>query len=357
MRPLAPHHHTRRPLALRSLAVAVTAATLLLVAAPAADAAAPRSAVPAATAVRATTSTAQFPVLRRGAHSNDVAAVQLLLAARGSRAVVDGRYSAATVAAVRRFQAGHRLTPDGVVGPRTWSALVTTVGAGHTVRGPAVLAVRLLLAQRLPDSPAQLATLVRTGSRSVDADLVAAVRRFQGRYGLARDGVVATSTWRALAAVPANRGVVRPVLVLEPDGLGFVVGPASIRHVRFGSSSTTLRTALTAALGPLQTDVQSECGQGPRTSFSRNGFSVLIAGSRFVGWTEQGGTPRRTTGDGIGVGSTLSALRASFGTVTLSRTSLGDEWASPGPIAGLISGRRPTSRVTTIYSGETCFFR
>ncbi|MEO7746565.1 MAG: hypothetical protein ABIV05_10095 [Actinomycetota bacterium] len=54
-------------------------------------------------------------------------------------------------------------------------------------------------------------------------------------------------------------------------------------------------------------------------------------GLGFVGRTEQGGAPRRT--------------------------SLGDDWASPGPIAGLISGRQPTSRVTTIHSGETCFFR
>lgn len=341
-----------RPFALRPLAVAVTAAGLALAVSPAA-AVAPRAAAIASTST--STSTAQFPVLRRGAHSNDVAAVQLLLAARGSRAVVDGRYSSTTVATVRAFQAGHRLAADGVVGPRTWSALVPTVRPGD--RGPAVLAVRLLLAQRTPDSPASLATLVRSGSRTVDAGLVAAVRRFQGRFGLPRDGVVGTSTWRALAAVPANRGVVRPTLVLQPDGLGFVVGSASIRHVPFGSSSTTLRTALTTALGPLQTDVQPECGQGPRTSFSRSGFSVLIAGSRFVGWTEQGGAPRRTTADGIGVGSSLSALRASFGTVTLSRTSLGDEWASPGPIAGLIDGRTPTSRVTTIYSGETCFFR
>ena len=37
--------------------------------------------------------------------------------------MVDGDFGAITEAAVRAFQESHGLTPDGIVGPLTWSAL------------------------------------------------------------------------------------------------------------------------------------------------------------------------------------------------------------------------------------------
>ncbi len=76
-----------------------------------------------------------------------------------------------------RFQRGHGLTVDGIVGPATWRAL-----------------------QRAADSP------VRTLQRllKIRADGIfgpgteAAVKRFQRRHGLTPDGVVGPATWAAL---------------------------------------------------------------------------------------------------------------------------------------------------------------
>ena len=56
--------------------------------------------------------------LRRGASG---ALVDRLQAALG--APVDGRFGAGTEAMVRMFQRGKALVPDGIVGPKTWSAL------------------------------------------------------------------------------------------------------------------------------------------------------------------------------------------------------------------------------------------
>lgn len=55
----------------------------------------------------------------------DVRAVQELLRILGYyQAEADGVYGPATAEAVRRFQATHGLTPDGVVGPNTYDALL-----------------------------------------------------------------------------------------------------------------------------------------------------------------------------------------------------------------------------------------
>jgi hypothetical protein len=40
----------------------------------------------------------------------------------------DGRYGAYTVSAVKRWQKAHGLTPDGIVGPKTWAAMAKTHG-------------------------------------------------------------------------------------------------------------------------------------------------------------------------------------------------------------------------------------
>jgi hypothetical protein len=149
-----------------------------------------------------------------------------------------------------------------------------------------------------------------------------------------------------------------PALVLEVDGLGVAVD-ASIRQLPFGTSRAVITTALTTTLGALKATVQSECGQGPRTQLDGQGLSVLFSGARFVGWTASGGTAGHlTTGDGIGVGSTLAKVRAQYPGIKVSTDSLGPEFTSEGGgLSGLLDGTAPTSKVTTIYAGETCFFR
>lgn len=62
--------------------------------------------------------TAGRPTLRRGARGELVKRIQAKLAIEA-----DGVFGPATEAAVRQFQRGKGLVPDGIVGPKTWALL------------------------------------------------------------------------------------------------------------------------------------------------------------------------------------------------------------------------------------------
>ena len=68
--------------------------------------------------------------LRRGVSGNNVRDLQIALSAAGYHLAADGRFGAATEAAVRRFQQDHGLLVDGIAGPQTQAAL-------HRVLSPA----------------------------------------------------------------------------------------------------------------------------------------------------------------------------------------------------------------------------
>jgi hypothetical protein len=149
------------------------------------------------------------------------------------------------------------------------------------------------------------------------------------------------------------------VLVLEPDGLGVVRSGASIRHLPFGTDLATITNTLTSIVGPVTRTTQTACGQGTRVQLSVEGFSALMNGAAFVGWVDSGrSTPRLTTANGIGVGSTLTSITAGFTGVTVTTDTLGPEWTTPdGALGGLLDGTAATSGMTDFYAGETCFFR
>jgi peptidoglycan hydrolase-like protein with peptidoglycan-binding domain/DNA invertase Pin-like site-specific DNA recombinase len=117
--------------------------------------------------------------------------------AKESPGPIDGRFGPLTRAAVIRFQAGHRLAVDGIVGPRTSvslkrAALLLAVGAGYD-RPAGSGRVRAL--QR---------GLRNLGARPGPADGLfgprteAAVLRFQRRQGLPADGQVGAHTRAAI---------------------------------------------------------------------------------------------------------------------------------------------------------------
>ncbi|MBQ8555360.1 MAG: peptidoglycan-binding protein [Clostridia bacterium] len=64
--------------------------------------------------------------IRKGSRGNAVAELQGILNAWDPdlQMKVDGKFGAATHAAVIRFQQAHGLTDDGVVGPNTWTVLL-----------------------------------------------------------------------------------------------------------------------------------------------------------------------------------------------------------------------------------------
>ncbi|HAX77133.1 MAG TPA: hypothetical protein DCY88_15190 [Cyanobacteria bacterium UBA11372] len=64
-----------------------------------------------------------LPTLRLGSKGDDVNYLQEALNEYGYKVTVDGIFGKKTEAAVKKFQKSRGLTPDGIVGPQTWSAL------------------------------------------------------------------------------------------------------------------------------------------------------------------------------------------------------------------------------------------
>lgn len=192
------------------------------------------------------------------------------------------------------------------------------------------------------------------------AVLLALVSTMFAASGGSATASVPTATLSTVTSTATKTGPTRPVLTLEPRGLGVRVGSGRIRHLPFGTSSTQVIAAVKSALGTGKISLDPECGQGPRSTYQVKGFSLLLNGKKFVGWTDQGTPGRRLAArDGTGVGITLARLRQLHpNKITVMRDSLGPEFLHAGTgIDGLLSGTRRTSRVTTVFAGETCFFR
>ena len=71
-----------------------------------------------------------WPELKNGSSGADVTTVQYLLNGRGHSTASDGSFGPATEAAVKAFQSANGLVADGVVGPKTWPKLISDVKQG-----------------------------------------------------------------------------------------------------------------------------------------------------------------------------------------------------------------------------------
>lgn len=129
-----------------------------------------------------------FPSLSQGsADKKAVTTLQYALVARGSKITVDGIFGAKTKAAVIAFQKSKGLAADGVVGPKTWPALLPTLQSGS--KGAAVKALQVELR-------AEGRTVAVDGA--FGASTKSAVVAYQRAKGLAVDGIVGAKTWGSL---------------------------------------------------------------------------------------------------------------------------------------------------------------
>ena len=94
----------------------------------------------AATAPGTAAVTIAFPTQSLGNRGVDVQAVQGLLLAHDIPSAIDGSFSAATVEAVKTFQAANGLTANGIVGTTTWEKLIIGLTLGSS--GEAVKVVQ-----------------------------------------------------------------------------------------------------------------------------------------------------------------------------------------------------------------------
>ena len=72
----------------------------------------------------------EHPTLRRGDTGDDVTYLQTLLCDVGETLKADGKFGDKTEKAVKDFQILSGLTPDGIVGPKTWDALEKATNEG-----------------------------------------------------------------------------------------------------------------------------------------------------------------------------------------------------------------------------------
>lgn len=141
---------------------------------------------------------------RVGERGSDVAWIQQRLNVWGVSCNVDSIFGPATEKAVRTFQTNRRLTSDGIVGPNTRTALAANPAPPATAKptlkrgskGTHVKLVQERLKTRYPSYRHE------HGNLTVDGDFgritEAWVKEYQGRVGLAADGIVGARTWKSL---------------------------------------------------------------------------------------------------------------------------------------------------------------
>ncbi|NGN68402.1 DUF1906 domain-containing protein [Streptomyces sp. A7024] len=155
---------------------------------------------PPVTCATANLSFNSYPTLQEGSTGDQVKAAQCLLKAAGhdplgGKDTPTGTFDAAMTTATKNYQASKGHTADGVIGKKTWTALLSR-GSTPTVQNGATGEAVLRLQRALT------AALGRTvGIDGIfGAGTEQAVKDYQSSRGLSADGIAGANTWAALQA-------------------------------------------------------------------------------------------------------------------------------------------------------------
>ena len=171
------------------------------------------------------------------------------------------------------------------------------------------------------------------------------------------------ATFVALPAAGTSMVKTFPV-TLAASGLTVVgAGGQAAQTARFGIVRAAAVKIASAGLGaPTKTGVYPDCGQGHAIGYARfrGGIELSFVGGKFVGWTlNDGGDVNFRTANGVGIGTTVATLQRLFPDVFIdpgneAEGGLRPSFSSDTGPSGWLAGVKPTSKVTSLYAGETC---
>jgi hypothetical protein len=142
---------------------------------------------------------------------------------------------------------------------------------------------------------------------------------------------------------------------------GLTTGSRGLHHsnlIQFGAPRAAVVSQLSDILGsPSRTGRNAECPSGPVDFVSFGTLDLHFEGGRFTGWViDEAGEPKLESYHGLKIGDRRDALDADADIEVDANSSLGTELSFNG-IGVLLSGPRQSDRVTTLFSGTTCFAR
>ncbi|HEX6354527.1 peptidoglycan-binding protein [Actinophytocola sp.] len=162
---------------------------------------------------------ASLPQVRHGDKGKHVLALQLALRTEGYTYLRGtGTYASETLRAVKDFQRKNHIKDSGIVGPKTWHALVATKPPSSTGGAPGSIEVFSLRPGERNEMKVSMLThmlfrihpyLTEMPTNSGDVygpELQKIVRDFQKRAGIKASGIVGPKTVRAMDTVIAVSG-------------------------------------------------------------------------------------------------------------------------------------------------------
>jgi hypothetical protein len=170
------------------------------------------------------------------------------------------------------------------------------------------------------------------------------------------------------AAKPAGQPAAQPVaqaaddsLSVELSGKGLSTGSRGLHHanfLEFGQPRAKVVADISEALGaPTASGRNADCPSGPVDFTSFGTLDLHFEGDRFAGWViDQAGGPEVESYHGLSFGDRRNELDGDADIEVVKGSTLGTELIVNG-VGVIMSGPRPTDRVTNLFAGVTCFAR